>query len=101
MVGNPSTLDGFPTAWMEIQPIGLVCLDVVVTIWRGFVKKFLISYSVLAALVLIFLVQILTHIEKNSTDISAIYAAFWKFAEESTDVIKNKKAARHLLKKQI
>ena len=32
VVGIPSTLDGFPTAWMEIQPLGLVCLDVVVTV---------------------------------------------------------------------
>ena len=30
MVGIPSILDGFPTAWMEIQPLGLVCLGVVV-----------------------------------------------------------------------
>ena len=29
--GIPSILDGFPTAWMEIQPLGLVGLDVVVS----------------------------------------------------------------------
>ena len=34
VVGIPSILDGFPTAWMEIQPLGLVCLDVVVKAWE-------------------------------------------------------------------
>ena len=30
MVGIPSVLDRFPTAWMEIQPMGLVGPDVAV-----------------------------------------------------------------------
>ena len=38
VVGIPSILDGFPTAWMEIQPLGLVGLDVVVSHDECFLK---------------------------------------------------------------
>ena len=45
VVGIPSILDGFPTAWMEIQPLGLVGLDVVVSSWSPAHRNLTMSFG--------------------------------------------------------